>query len=217
MRLITRISEILGKQPYPFFRSDSESGVTLIELTAAVLIGGLVSLAVVYLWNSVDQLYQSTSVHASATTDTSFVYWELEKLAQNSLAVGTVNADNPSTFVPGATGGTGSVPVLALQVSNLAGIAPPDSAVFKAAANGFVCAAFIPNNGMTVLALYPLGHPNAFTPLFSGVTSFAGSTFKVLSPTAFSVTLQPSVQSSAHPNPQLTPITYQYGIGLSGY
>ena len=216
MRLILRISETLRKPPYPFFRTDSESGLTLIELLAAVLIGGMVSFAVVYLWNDVDQLYQSASVHASATTDTSFVYWELEKLAQNTLAVGTVNSNNPSAFVPDVTG---SVPVLALQVSSLRGIVPPGSSVYNTAANGFVCAAFIsnPNNGMTGLVLYPLGQPGNVTPLFSGVTSFAGSTFDVMSPTTFSVTLQSSFISNVRSKIQLAPITYQYGIGQRDY
>ncbi|MHB1682429.1 MAG: PilW family protein [Bacilli bacterium] len=219
MRLILRISETLRKPPYPFVRTDSESGLTLIELMAAVLIGGMVSFAVVYLWNAVDQLYQSASVHASATTDTSFVYWELEKLAQNTLQVaGTVSGGNPNKVVPVAPGT--KVTTLVLQVStNLAGIAPQNSAVYKAAkANGYICATFAQyNSGMTVLELYPLSDPSAFTPLFSGVTSFSGSTFTVLGATTFSVTLQPSVLSGDHTVAQLAPSTYQYGLGMSGY
>ncbi len=219
MRLILRISKTLGKASYPFLPADSESGLTLVELMAAVVIGGLVSFAVVYLWNAVDQLYQSTSVHANATTDASFVYWDLEKLAQNALKIGTVShsSDAPSAFAPVAPGTT--VTVLALQVSNLAWIAPQNSAVRNAAAaGGLVCATFAKDkSGMTVLELYPLGDPNAATPLFSGVTSFSGSTFDILGPTTFSVTLHRSVLSSAHASVQLDPLTYQYGIGMSGY
>ncbi|MHB1628400.1 MAG: prepilin-type N-terminal cleavage/methylation domain-containing protein [Bacilli bacterium] len=205
-RLGTRARETLRKPPCAFPRTDSESGLTLVELMAAVVIGGLVSFAVVYLWNAVDQLYQSISVHANATTDASFVYWDLEKLAQNTLVVKKVS--NKGT-------------VLVLQVSKLAlwRLAPQNSAVYKAAAaGGLVCATFAQNdNGMTVLELYPQGRENAATPLFSGVTSFSGSTFRFLSSTSFSVTLRPSVQSSAHTNVRLESIRYQYGIGMSGY
>lgn len=225
MCLVTCVREILRKHPYAFLRADAESGMTLIELMATVLIGGMVTLAVVYLWNAVDQLYQSVSVHASATTDTSLVYWELEKLAQYTEAVGTPNSDNPLAFdpgvpdIPGSTGGTVSVPVLALKVSSLKGIVPPGSSVYNTAANGFVCAAFIlnPNNGMTELDLYPPGQPSNVTPLFSGVTSFKGSTFEIQGSNTFSVMLQPSVLSSARPTIHPSSITYTFSIGASGY
>jgi len=221
VRLIMQISETLRKPPYPFVRTDSESGLTLIELLAAVLIGGMVSFAVVYLWNAVDQLYQSASVHASVTTDTSFVYWELEKLAQNTLqVVGTVSGGNPNKFVTVARGTKVTTTTLVLQVStNLAGIAPQNSAVYKAAkVNGYICATFAQyNSGMTVLELYPLSDPSAFTPLFSGVTSFKGSTFEIQSSDVFSVTLQPSVLSGDHSKIQLAAIPYTFSIGESGY
>ena len=227
MCLVTRVREILRKPTYAFLRIESESGMTLIELMATVLIGGMVTLAVVYLWNAVDHLYRSVSVHASATTDSSFVYWDLEKLAQNTLEiVGTGNSLSPSVFVPVSKNVVISGPVLYLKVSSLKWIAPRNSAVYIATENYAakntpftVCVAFAKNNnGMVVLELYPKDNVNAITPLFSGVTSFSGSTFTVPAgslATSFSVTLTPSVLSSSHSS--ILPITYNYGIGVNGY
>ncbi len=204
----------------------ADGGMTLIELLASVAIASLVSVALVALFGAVAGVYSSIGGGTTGLADTSQVYWTLERLAQNAVELGTVTP--AGAFVAGPT--AGSVPVLALRVTNLKGIAPSSAAVYGAAASDFVCVAAVPYNGRFVIGLFPGGlaynpganpsvYPpsSAVTPIFSEGTDFFGTTFRVLSASAFSARLATKSAGQGGAGPQLAVATYQFMIGLQDY
>ncbi len=203
--------------------------MTLIELLAAVLIAGLVSAAIVALFGAVLGVYAAAGGGAIGLSDTSQAYWMAEKLAQNTVELGTVTPSSPQMFVAGPT--AGAVPVLALKVTNLQGIAPSSAPVYGAASGGFICLAVVPYGGHFVLGLFPGGlpynpaanppvypPPSDVTPIFSEGTDFSGTTFQVQSAATFSADI---VTHSAGPgSPGVTSahsVEYQFMIGLHDY
>jgi len=166
---------------------EPEAGLTLIETLAAVVIASAVVVTAGILWVQVGAFGQQAVTLSAPVTDLENPYWALEKLAQNALAVGTQSATG--AFV---TTVSGPVPVLALSVSSLAGIAPPGAPVTAAVQGGdWVDVAVLPVNGVDQLVLFAGGTPfqppqspapGEVVPLGTGAVSYAGTTFAILPP-----------------------------------
>ncbi|MBX5436467.1 MAG: prepilin-type N-terminal cleavage/methylation domain-containing protein [Alicyclobacillaceae bacterium] len=186
-------------------RRAREGGVTLVEVLAAVALTGVVALACMYLATSVADLYRWSGAASSQLSETSLVFWELQRLAQIAQDVGTQPVTSGTgRFQQGPV--SGLVPVLAMHVSNLQGIAPATSAVYQAAlGHDYVCVAVVPVNGRNVLALFPGGdpyNPSASVyppaadvyPLPDTGTDFFGTQFQIPSDSTFQVVISRKVQ-----------------------
>lgn len=207
----------------------ADDGMTLLELLAAVLIASLVSAVLVALFGAVLGVYGAVGGGAIGLSDSSRAYWMLEKLAQNTVALGTVDPSSPQTFVAGPT--AGPVPVLALKVTNLQGIAPSSTPVYSAAPGGFLCVAVVPYGGRFVLGLFPGGlaynptanppvypPPSDVTPIFSEGSDFSGTTFQVQSASTFSAYVVTHSAGPGSPGAQSAhSVAYQFMIGLQDY
>ncbi|GGJ09553.1 hypothetical protein GCM10010885_18330 [Alicyclobacillus cellulosilyticus] len=200
---------------------------------AATAVSALAMIALGYLMNTVTGLYIMIGAGSTQVSDTSMVYWQLERLAQNAIAVGT----QPLSSASGAgfqTNVTGQFKVLALRVSSLQGIVPESSAVYSAVQAGdFVCVAVVPWNGMHVFALFPGGEPYNpdanppvlppdLVPIPDTGTDFSQSVFQVNADGSFQVVLQRQVgRTGAYVNPtpqnSLGTLTFSFVIGKKGY
>lgn len=219
-----------GKTVTPTMDNE-ESGMTLIEVLAAVSIGTLVTLSASMLLITGLKNYANLHYSTQMINDTTDVYWTMEKIAQKSTAAGTetLQSSGVDTIQLGPT--AGSVPILCLAVANLQGIAPPSSAVYESIANGghYIAIGIVPINGRPQLSLIPAGlafspsqgvYPPASEvfPLFNGETDFTNSSFTVVSSNEFNMTIYRTL-GAAYANhagakgTNLSQITYSYMFG----
>lgn len=218
-------------------RAAGAEGLTLLELLVAVSLGTLLILAVTRVGTAVAGFFDAMEVTSEPLSESAGVYWTVERLAQNTLRLGTQNLTQ-DTFEPGAT--AGPVPVLAMYVSSLDGIVPPTAPVYAAATHGgtdYVCLAVVPVDGVDQLALFPGGDPYDpaasppvyppaadVTPIGTGSVDEAGTTFTVLAPASgqsapvsFDLNLRTRIVGGGYPRPSFQTTTYPFEMGPEDY